>query len=222
MTVQEIADAVARDLRERVKIGAVGTDFDLLVSWIDRVHKDVLHTCPVWQTFMLTSDTFQSTPNGSPYILPVNDIRRFVTLHDLANRRTLIPFEDFNYPAATSSSPPERTGKPNPPQFQTQESSKPYPQYYIPEMCIELEDGTVTQGLHLWPDPLTTEYAGTIRFWYIKLAPTLDASADILLVDDDGKDIMCAGVNALAFQYYGYANDAAYWTTIYNNMKRGF
>lgn len=229
LTVQNIADAVACETRNFFGTTSVdltdATNLALFTGWVDRIHKDVLHTS-IWAAQMLTSETFESAPyvegvSGSPYILAANNIRHVLTVHDIHNRRTIIPYHDLNFPAATSS-PPERGGPPRTKWDQTQQTSATYPQYYIFEACILAEDGSITQGIHLLPDPYDSAHAGTIRYFYTKMIHTLDAAADILLVPEDGKDIMVAGVSMLAWEYIGYRPKSEAWRVLYESMKKGF
>jgi len=228
ITVQELANAANLETRQSFGASPVNlsnaTLLSLFTGWVNQVQRDVLHTS-IWKAQLTTSDTFTSAPyvagvSGSPYVLTANNIRNILTVHDLKNRRTIIPYEDLNYPAATSS-PPERSGPPRTKFDQTQQTSANYPQYYIFEACIQASDGSITQGLHLLPDPVNSDYAGTIRYFFTRMIDDVSAATDILVVPDDGFDIMVAGVAMHIWEFQHDHQLAALWKTVYDGMKKG-
>ncbi len=226
LTAQLVANDAAREVRKYfydTTTNAVATAAEtLFIGWVNLVHQDVLHTS-IWKSQLITSETFTSAPNGSPYILTANNIRHILNIHDVINRRNLIPYNDLNAPAATSL-PPERSGQARPKFDQTQETSGLYPTCYIFEACVLATDGSVTQGLHLLPDPLDADHSGTIRYWYSKEIEAIDALTDVLLVPEDGRDIMVAGVAAKAWAYVRGPESAAAKAALdtYEGMKKGF
>src|SRR5262245_25578274 len=139
LTVQSISDDANLQCRQYFGLTTVdlgdAAKLALFASWVDQVHKDVMHTS-LWSAQLMTSETFTRAPNGSPYLLTTNNIRHIKTVHDIQNRRTLIPYDALTFPAGTSS-PPERDGKATPKFDITQQTSALYPQYYIFESCIQ-------------------------------------------------------------------------------------
>ena len=223
LTAQVVANDAARETRKYfydTATNAVATSAEsLFLAWVDHIHKDVLHTS-IWQKLTQTAETFTSTPDGSPYILSANNIRHVLSVHDLKNRRTLIPYHDLNFAAATST-PPERSGPPRPKFDQTQQTSSPYPQYYITEACCDT-DGLFTWAIHLLPDPQDAEHSGTIRYWYSKIVADLTSLGDNLNVPPDGRDIMVAGVAMKVSEYLKRPTDFDRYRSIYEGMKKGF
>ena len=223
ITVQELANAA--NLETRQSFGATTVDLTdaaklaLFVGWANQVQRDVLHTS-IWKSQLMTSDTFTSEPNGSPYILTANNIRHIVTLHDLQNRRTIIPYDDLNFAAATSS-PPERSGPPRTKFDQTQQTSALYPQYYIFEACILAADGSIVQGIHLLPDPMDAAHSGTVRYFFTRMVDDVATATDFLIVPDDGLDLLVAGVAMHIWAFRRNDAMAASWHTVFEKMKRG-
>lgn len=224
ITVQELSDAA--NLVTRQYFGATTVDLTdatklaLFLAWANETQRDVLHTS-VWKAQLTTSETFTSEPDGSPYILTANNIRHVIAVYDVKNRRQLIPFDDLNFPAATSS-PPERSGPARVNFEHTAETSALYPQYYIFESCILASDGTITQGLHLLSDPADTDHSGTIRYFYTKMVDDLTAAASNLTVPDDGRDILLAGMAERICLFRGHRTEAEQWRARYESMKKGF
>jgi len=224
ITVQSLANAA--NLETRQYFGATTVDLTnatklaLFAGWANQVQRDVLHTS-IWRSQLTTSDTFESAPNGSPYILTANNIRHILTVQDLQNNRIVIPYEDLNFPAATSNQPPERSGPPRTKFDQTQQTSALYPQYYIFESCIQGSDGSIVQGLHLLPDPKTSAHAGTIRYFYTRMVDDVAVAGDILIVPDDGFDLLVAGVAMHISNFLKRTAEAAAWNAVYERMKRG-
>ena len=229
ITVQELANAANLETRQPFGANPVdltnATRLALFVSWANQVQRDVLHTS-IWRSQLTTSDTFTSAPfvlgsAGSPYILTANNIRHILTVQDIKNNRIVLPYEDLNFSAATSS-PPERSGPPRTKFDQTQQTSSLSPQYYIFESCILAADGSITQGLHLLPDPADTAHSGTIRYFYTRMVDDVAAATDVLIVPDDGFDLMVAGVAMHIWEFRQEHELAAMWQIVYEKMKRGF
>lgn len=221
LTVQNICDDANNICRHQMAdpgASVSGTPLTIMIPWVNHVHQDVLHTSPVWATFMYTSETFESSMDGSPYVLSANNIRRVVNLYDQKNRRTIIPYHDLNWATGTGI-PAEKNGPPRMKPDQTQQTVAPYPQYYIVENCVAEADGSVVQGITLFSDPHEVNYAGTVRVYYQKVVPTLDAANDILLIPDDGRDVMVAGVAMHLSTFLKRPQDTAWWATQYERMK---
>lgn len=60
-----------------------------------------------------------------------------------------------------------------------------------------------------------------IEFKYFRTRKEIVDSTNTLLVPDDYKDIFCAGVNALAYQFLKRSGEAKDWYSIYQNGMRG-
>lgn len=60
-----------------------------------------------------------------------------------------------------------------------------------------------------------------IEFKYFKTRKEIVDATNTLLVPDDYKDIFCAGVNALAYQFLKRSGEAKDWYSIYQNGMRG-
>lgn len=221
LTVQNIVDDANNICRHQMAdpgVSVAGTPLTIMIPWVDAIHQDVLHTSPVWATYMYTSETFESAVDGSPYTFAWNDMRRIVNVYDTVGKRFLIPYHDLNWATGTGI-PTEKNGPPRFKQDQTQQTNAPYPQYYIIENCINEEDGSGVQGITLFPDPRDASYAGTIRVYYQKVVPVLDSETDILLIPDDGKDVMVAGVAMHLSTFLKRPTDTTWWRDQYERMK---
>ena len=223
LTAQVVANDAARETRKYfydTATDAVATSAEsLFVAWVNLIHQDVMHTS-IWQKMVQTSEIFTSAPDGSPYILTANNLRHILSVHHLKNRRTLIPYHDMNFAAATST-PPERGGPPRTKFDQTQQSSSLFPQYYITEACCDT-DGFFTWAIHLLPDPQDTEHSGTIRYWYSKIIGEITSLGLNLNVPEDGRDIMVAGVAMKVSEYLKRPADFDRYRSMYEGMKKGF
>lgn len=224
LTAQNIANDAAREARKYFYNDSTDTVLTtaetLFIGWINTIHQDVMHTS-IWKTQLITSEDFVSEPDGSPYVLTANNIRHILSVHDLKNRRTLIPYTDLLFPAATALQP-ERSGPPTTKWDRGGQTSSLCPEYYIFEACVIEDDGSVTQGMHLLPDPVDNGYSGTVRYFYTKTVPEIDDLDAVLLLPEDGRDIMVAGVVMKAFEYLGKTSAADRYRSMYEGMKKGF
>lgn len=225
ITLQELANATNAACRHGLSTTSSvdltnATRLHLYATWANIVQRDVLHTS-VWKGQLNRSETFTSEPDGSPYILSANNIRHVIAVHDLKNRYTVVPYDDMNFPAATSS-PPERSGPPRTRVDQAQQSDSLHPQYYIFEACIQASDGSITQGIHLLPDPFDSDHSGTVRVFYTVMVDDVAASGDILTVPDDGFDILVTGMCVQQATYMKEYAEADLWRARYEAMKKGF
>ena len=215
LTVLEVATAANIAIRQQFDLSD-SDQLALFIQWVDQVHKDVLHTSPVWRVFNTASATITSSVAGSPYALTTT-VREIVVVQDLQNSRVLIPWTDVNFPAA-SSAPPEKSGPPADKWMQSLKTNVPYPQFYLPEVAAA---GGYIGKLHLLPDPSTVDYAGTIRYFYTKVVESVTASGDTLVMPDDGLDVMVAGVAMHASNFLPRPTEADRWAALYGVLKRG-
>lgn len=216
LLASDVISASVIDIRQTFRTADVNTFF---LSWVDRVQKDILHTSPVWSPRLHTKGSFLSTSGVTSYPISSTDVRQIKQVFDAANRNQLIPYTELNYTAATSI-PDEREGQPNNRNIQAQQTSTMYPRFYNVEIAVDV-DGVATTTIHIFPDPKTSAYAGTIQYFYSKYAPTVATVGDTLIIPEDGKDIMVAGVNMYAARFQLMPSEAALWRDIYEGMKKG-
>jgi hypothetical protein len=214
LQVQDIVNAVSVDVRQ--VIGATGTDASIMIGWVDRVHKDALHSS-LYSFLNQASTTVASVAGTYSYTLTPVDIRRVLAVFDRTFSRALLPLESESAPVplATHVSPPGGMPPDGPLGSKLSLSSKtigPWPEYYR---------FFGTQTLSIFPAPTTATWAGTLEVQYEKQVASLANLTDVLVVPEDGKDLLVAGVNSLAFTYLKQIEDATIWGQQYERMKKG-
>lgn len=211
LTVQNIVDATSLDIRKIV--GNTGSDATLILGWVDRTHKDVLHSSfySYLNRQVLSVSTTAGTVNYT--MAPATPIRRITMVFDRVANKPLIPMDELHEPTQTEpvlQGTDNISGKPKP--ILSTVSMRPWPEYYR-------QVGAT--GLYIFPAPVSSNYAGTLEVHYDTQVATLANLTDVLVVPEDGKDLLVAGTNALAFQYLKLDADAMYWTQLYERMKLG-
>lgn len=208
MTVQDIIDSVSLDMRQ--VLSNESPDSAILIPWVDRIQKDVLHTS-LFNSLIRASQTISVVENTSQYTLGTATVRRITSVYDRTFDRILLPYENLAYPTVKGD---ETAGTPDPmpPPMLTAGTMLQWPTYF-------LREGANT--LHLFPAAQKASFAGTYEVYYETFAPNVTATTDTLLVPDDGKDLVVAGVNMLASQYLKNTDDLTGWATHYEAMKHG-
>lgn len=215
LTAQNIVDAVSVDMRS--VLGSSGADATIILEWVDRIHKDALHS----SLFSFLNEGFETvttTAGTSKYTLTASP-RRILTVYDRRFDRPLLPFDNIAAPLTLADQASRSTGAPAEEGVRRKEtlSSKTFslwPEYF---------KLVGTQDLHVFPAPATTNYAGTaaLEVFFEKQVITLTALTDTLVIPEDGKDMMVAGVNYLTAGYLKRVEDAGLWLAIYEKLKRG-
>lgn len=208
MTVQDIIDAVSLDMRQ--VLSNASPDSAIIIPWVDRIHKDVLHTS-LFNALLRASQTIAVVQGTSSYTLSTTTVRRITSVYDRTFDRLLQPYENMAYPTVKGD---ETAGSQAvaPAPMLSAETMVQWPTYF-------LREGVST--LVLFPAPQKSAFGGTYEVYYENFAPDLAATTDTLLVPNDGKDLVVAGVNMLASQYLKNTEDAQSWTQQYEMMKKG-
>lgn len=208
MTVQDVINSVSLDMRQ--VLSNASPDSTIIVPWVDRIQKDVLHTS-LFNALLRTSQTLTVTENVSSYTLSTTTVRRITSVYDRTFDRLLQPYENMAYPTVKAD---ETSGAqavlPTP--MLSAETMVQWPTYY-------LREGVNT--LVLFPAPQKAAFGGNYEVYFETYAPDLAATTDTLLIPNDGKDMVVAGVNMLASQYLKNTEDAQAWTQQYEMMKKG-
>jgi hypothetical protein len=213
MVVQDVINAVSNDMRQVLSNAA--PDTAIIIPWVDRIHKDVLHTS-LFNFLLRNVATITTVQNTSLYPLVDTSsnplpIRRITSVYDRTFDRVLMPYDNLAYPAPKSDqTPPEPMQMPDAMLDAT--TMLQWPSYY-------LRHGQ--NNLHLFPAPQKAVFVGTYEVYYEAFAPDLALTTDTLLVPDDGLDLVVAGVNSLASQYLKNPEETANWTQAYQSMKAG-
>ncbi len=214
MTVQDIVDAVSRDTRQVMQ--ACGDDAQIIMGWVDRTHKDVLHSS-LYVNQNLNTTLVTTIPGQFTYTMaPPTAIRRIVSVFDTVFNMSLSPSDaELNLPTPTQAHVEEGQGRPHAPA-----APSPHQVYKfggLPEYYRFL----APTSLRLRPAPASASYVSTLNVTYEQLVQTLSNLSADLIVPDDGKDVMVAGTNWLAMAYIGRSQEAASWFQLYQQLKSG-
>lgn len=203
LTVQNILDKTAIDMRATLNST---TDAATMIDWVNRVNKDVMHNS-VYNNILRATVHQNLTANTTGYTPIFTNFRRILAVYDNTAKRPLLPLTEGLLPVAASS-----PGSPSPGAgiYGRQEEALglPWPKYYTAYGLT---------GISVFPAPPIDSSLG-IDILYEKTATDLTAVGNTLDVPDDGKDLVVAGVNALASAYLKREADAAYWSQEYRRM----
>lgn len=204
MLVSDVIASVFNDVRQVLNNT---TDSSIYIPWVDRIQKDVLHTS-MFNYLLQNVETFSVTANTSSYTLGT-PVRRVLLVYDRSFDRVLQDLDDIPAPKqdATTPSGPTVAGS-----MLSAETMTQWPLYYR---------RTGATGITLFPAPQKTAFAGTYEVHYETYSPDLVATSDTLLVPNDGKDLVVAGVNSYAMSYLKLYDEAAKWQATYDAMKNG-
>jgi hypothetical protein len=205
MQVQDVVNAVSNDIRQ--VLASSGTDALIFIPWVDQVHKDALHSSlynPIIQS-MQAIDVIQ---NQSVYGL-TTPVRRIQLVYDRTFDRVLTPMDSMAYPTQKQDQQPVQQA-PMPEAMLSATTSDQWPSFYR-----RVGEST----LYLFPAPQKAVFNGIYEIHYEGLVPDLQNLTDVLLIPDDGIDLMVAGVNMKATQFLKLTSEAQMWQQIYEQKK---
>jgi len=200
-TVQNVVDCTSQDIRKQLDNS--GTDEAILIDYVNRVHLQILRTSrwtftlsglQTFSTVIDEPDYWIGATGGNPAgvkdtLLNLTDIRviKSSTVFDRTNQRRL-----------------QRTGE------------EPPSESFSASNIVRLyrNDVALPNRITLFPPPNAVV---SIEFRYFKIFPKLTSDSQILLIPDDYKDVMCAGVNWFASKYLGRNEDALFWRGEYKS-----
>lgn len=210
MQVQDIINDSTNDMRQ---VLSNTTDASVIIPWVNRIQKDVLHTS-LYNYLLQQTVTISVVANTSLYTLSTggNTIRRILLVYDRTFDRVLLPIDNVDFPAAKADAVANQQGSQEPKALLTATTMLQWPEYYRREG---------TSNLILFPAPQKSVFNGTYEIHYEANAPDLANTTDNLLIPNDAKDLVVAGVNALACQYLHLDTETQFWTSIYEQMKKG-
>ena len=211
LTVQNIVDSSSTDFRS--VLANSGSDANLFVSWVDRIHKDALHTS-IYNPLINVVANVSVVSGTSAYTIPTGggQIRRIQLVYDRTFDRVLSPIEVLQYPTAQADSESPRQPLQVPKEMMTASTMEQWPEYYR-------RNGTA--GLILFPAPQKSAFNGTYEVHYESQVTTLTALTDTLVIPEDGKDMVVAGVNSYVAQFLHLDTEAQFWTQQYEMLKKG-
>lgn len=212
MQVQDIINATSNDVRQ---VLSSVTDTSVIIPWVDRVQKDALHTS-LYNYLLQNVATINVVQGTSSYTVTTspNTIRRILLVYDRTFDRVLLPIDNVDFPAAKADAVANQQTSPNPMPMLTATTMQQWPEYY------RRENGT-GQNIIIFPAPQKSAFNGTYEVHYEANAPDLANTTDALTLPNDAKDMVVAGVNALACAYLHLDNETQFWTTLYEQMKKG-
>ena len=211
MLAQDIVDSSSVDFRQVLSNSA--PDSGLFLSWIDRIQKDALHTGIYNYLINVTAPI--SVVNGtSMYTIPTTNgsIRRINLVYDRTFDRIILPLEAIIYPTNMGDAGSPRQALQIPQEMVNAETMAQYPKYYKLEGTAEL---------YLFPAPQKDAFNGTYEVHYEFQAPDVTALTQTLLIPDDGKDMVVAGVNQYVASFLHLDTDMQFWAQQYQALKMG-
>ena len=210
MTVQDIINASSTDFRYVLNST---TDAAVFVSWVDRIHKDALHTS-IYNPLLQVVSTLNVTSGTSAYTIGVTGgaIRRIQLVYDRTFDRVLMPIESLQYPTSQADAESPRQPLQVPKAMLTTSTMEQWPEYYKREG---------TTGLILFPAPQKSAFNGTYEVHYEAQVSDLSATTDTLILPNDAKDMVVAGVNSYVAQFLHLDQEAQFWSQQYEMLKKG-
>lgn len=184
-------------------------------GWIDRVHKDCLHSS-VYSYLNRNSTVFATAIGQQQYTLTPTNIRRVLNMYDQTRNRVLFPIERITSPVSQVE-----TQEPSPGQ-QGSPGTKYGPGF---TSALSLQSGQPeafrhigAQTVSLFPIPNQILNIGVS---YEQQVVTIINPTDVLLIPEDGRDMVVAGVNWLANAFLKRNDEAQAWLQIYQALKLG-
>lgn len=213
MTVQDVLNAVSSDMRQ--VLAPTSPDSAIMIPWVDRIHKDALHTS-LFNYFIRYSTTISVTVGNASYNLAATTpaIRRILSVYDRTFDRLLLPYESLGLPSVKADAvngEPAQIPKP----MLSATTMNQWPEYY------QRLNAAAQDQLVLFPAPQKAAFDGPYEVYYEAQVATLANSTDTLLIPDDGLDLVVAGCNSLAAAYLKNPEDYSTWKGLYESMKGG-
>lgn len=213
LTVSSISNDVSIDIRQVL----VSTDTKI-AGWIDRVHKDCMHSS-VYSYLNIGTTSFSALAGVGSYILTPVNIRRILGVYDATTQRILFPIE-------RATSPVSQVEKQEPNPGQQGSSPREYANPAVSPMSLQNALPSYfrhigAQQLNIYPAPSPNAPARQMNVSYEQQVVTLVNPTDVLLVPEDGRDIVVAGVNYLANIFLKRMDEAQVWAQIYSALKKG-
>jgi hypothetical protein len=192
-----------------------GNDANVIMSWVDRVHKDVLHSTLYVNQNLATTQVTTATGTNAYTMSPPSAIRRIVSIYDTTFNLSLTPSDvDLDQPSPTQARVDDDAGRPA---LQMPLPHQAYKFGGTPEYFRFIAPSTLV----VRPAPLNTAYTSTLNITYEQLVQTLSTLSSELIIPDDGKDVVVAGVNWMAMAYIGRQQEAMSWFQLYQQLKQG-
>lgn len=216
LTIAEIMDDLSLETQKDLDFQlGTGDELALMVSWLNHTQQDLLHT-GIYKPLLRRWTSVQSAANTAYFALSPTDVRRVDAVFDRTNSRFLVPLETVYSPTPISS-PEDKPRAAKPPlDVSAFRASGLSPDYY----WVSTE-GTTT-SIYLLPPP-ETDHIAVLWVYYTRTAPTIANATDNanLIIGQDGRAALKAGMAAYAFAYLDQPEKATAWRAIYEAAKVG-
>ena len=209
LTVQTVVNQASFDIRQ--VLGTAGNDLTIFTNWVDRVHKDCLHSS-VYSYLNTSGQNVITTSGFSQYPL-TGSIRRILGVYDRVKGRLLFPIEKASAPVTMVEKQEINPGQQS--QFQLPQAQPLQLQLGQPVFYRHL---TSSNFLTLFPTPLQTT---TLEVAAENQVVTLVSPSDTLVIPEDGVDMVVAGVNFYSSMFLKRAEEAQVWMQLYTALKKG-
>lgn len=213
MTGNNIIQQVSYDVRQ--VLATTGTPQTILMNYVDRIQRDLLHTT-FWASTIRNTTTITTVVNTPSYTISASPpVRRVLLVYDRSRDRILLPFEVISTPTSEMAEPgtEKLTAQQSetvvgPLELKRLKTQSSIPEYY------RFASGTC----YLFPTP---QQVLTIELHYNAQVPIVSDPTVLLTIPDDSIDAMVAGVNYLANLFLSRMEDAKFWSTLYQQLKKG-
>lgn len=190
MQVQDVINAVSTDIRQ--VLSNTAPDANILISWVDRVHKECLHGSR-YSYLLKALETVSTTAGTSLYTLGTSP-RVIEQVYDRTFDRELIDMD----------------AKPGPGDPVVPDTAIQWPKYY---------KRSGATNFYIFPAPQKAALQATLEVHYQTFATDLANLTDTLQIPNDGISLVVAGVNMYATNYLRLFDEAAKWQQIYQELK---
>ena len=211
MLVQDIINASSTDFRN--VLASTSPDSALFISWVDRIHKDALHT-GIYNYLVQATSTISTVVGTASYSIPISSgaIRRILMVYDRTFDRVLLPIEELVYPTNIGDAGSPRQPLQIPKEMTTASTMEQWPEYYKREGAT---------GLYIFPAPQKVAFQATFEVHYEIQVADLTTTGATLVLPNDGIDMVVAGVNSYVAQFLHLDNEAQFWAQQYEALKKG-
>ena len=210
LTVASIANDVSVDIR--LVLNPTDTK---IIGWVDRIHKDCMHSS-IYSYLNVGTTSFSTAIGVNSYSLTPTNIRRILGVFDPVRSRILFPIERATSPVSQVEKQESNPG-------QQGSSAQQFGQPGVVPMSLQSSQPGYfrhigAQTLNLYPVP---QQVLQLNVSFELQVPTLVNPTDTLLIPEDGRDIVVAGVNYLANIFLKRMDEAQLWAQIYSALKKG-
>lgn len=223
LTVNSIGTDVSLDLGQ-----ILAPESPKFIGWVDRIHKDCVHSS-VYGPLIVSRQALTTVVGQSLYtLLPTGGvtgagpgIRRILGVYDATRNRILFPIERATSPVSQVDKQEPSPGQQGSPEreFTTPLASPISLQAGQPGYFRFFPNAVpAPPAISLIPTPAAPL---SITVTYELQVVTLTSSSSVLLVPEDGRDMVVAGVNWLANLFLKRNAEAQAWLQIYQALKTG-